>query len=85
VSEISKDAWAEARREMAEMSSMFSNGHKALRMDSGAYDFISDARSNGFPWHWIFQALKKRGLTKYKMHESLQRAWRDEKRLREGE
>jgi len=83
VSEISKEAWTEARREMLEMSNGYSNGHKTVRMDTDVYDFILSAREAGLPWNKIFQIMQKNGLTKYKMHESLQRAWRDETQLRE--
>lgn len=85
MSEISSDVWAEAKREMLELSQSYSCGHKVVRMDDSVYGFIRDARENGLPWPEIFRVLHKRGLTQYKMHESLQRAWRDEKRMREAE
>ena len=84
MSEISKEAWTEARREMLELSKMYSSGHRMVRMADPVYEFICDAREGNLPWPEIFRVLHKRELTQYKMHESLQRAWRDEKRIREA-
>ena len=83
ITEREVSAALESARAMFESeAARYSNGHEVARMEDEVYGLIKEARGKGLPWPRILDVLQRNGLTQYKMHESLSRAWRDEKRMR---
>lgn len=85
MSEISTDAWREAREEMLRLSVGYKNGQRIPRMDEDEFNSIAEAREAGLSWPAIFRVLRGSNLTQYACYETLSRAWTREKELREME